>query len=551
MGNWDDGSPLGRSQATIEKSILDRLVPFDPKRFGAKGDGVTDDSAAFIACRDAYLASATVNAQGARTLRGRMTIPAGKYLITQPAALFDQGALSSAQTYGYHVTGADRSGTEIIFTPAAPGALCINPNMFLNTTFENVCFTGSNADAVFLSSISQGGFAQNYTFRNCMWLGTWNEGIQLGGNVNAGNNSEIVWDKCGIHGAYTGAFFHCGSGGAFQSQDQFVNFDFNACEIELYSGTFLRADYGGSIRVRGGSMIMINSGTLFDLRTGVHFGGIANLLVEGQRIELRNSNCKLIYSEWKAGVVQFVGCDMEPIAGVNWTTATFYGSNDSGVLVSWNGCKLMGHHEYQFDGNMWSAVGSKAIYRDCIIGQYDDLQDLIVSTALASTTSLGGAWLIEFAGCKGKNNYGTNGADHAHDVVMNWQQRKNAEVTRRSRSLKTRGGTLPSSSGGWGTTIDVWMPLRSIVTDVHCSRPAGGADAATAWSYTLQTTEATPTVLATIAPGTAYNLGWRVHVHDVWWLADVDAKRHLQLIAAGIASFDTLGLYVIDYLPGS
>lgn len=547
MSAWLDNTPTLRTASALERL----LTPYENVRnFGAVGDGVADDTAAFILCREAIKESAVIDS-GEYRFRKHMWVPNGIYKVTTAAALMDGSGLNSGVHYlGHRVIGQGRETAKIVFTPGSAGALCSNPDLFEHTTFEHISFYGGNSNAVFLSSLSQGNAAQNYTFRQCSWDGTWNEGIQLTGNASANNNSEVLFEKCAVGGGYAGAFFHSGLQG-FQAQDQFVNFDFNACELAPASGNLIQLDHGGSCRVRGGSLIMAGAGTLFDLNNGSHSEGATQLRVEGQRIELRTAAAsKLVDCDWKFGNVTFQDCTLM-VSAPTWTIARFYGSADSGPLVVWDNCRMAGQQEYQYDANSYLAPAGRAIYRNCVITQYDDMQDSVISTALASTTAIGGAWAVEFQGCTGKDNYGANGANRAYDVAVNWQTRQNAEVTRRSRALKNPLGVLPQSSGGYSATIEVWLPLNCVITDVNCSQVAVGADTATGWAYTLRTSEGSPTVLATISPGTQWKNGWSVHVHDIWFVANTDAKRHLVLTATSIASSSPTGLFVIDYLPGS
>jgi hypothetical protein len=220
--------------------------------FGAVGDGVTDDSAAFIACRTALAATQHVsawNTGGDNVGMAAMVIDPGEYLITQPEALLS-GA-GGARMGGWSIVGAGANITRIRFAPADPGtgtaALLLNNDKYKALFLSGITFVCSVANASFMESISSGG-ADNYYFERCGWVGSWRHGLRLTGS---NTNSEITFNKCSISGAFTAFLFSPAEGAG--GSDQFLDYDFNQCSAFLTSGSLVDIATGGNVNIWGGS----------------------------------------------------------------------------------------------------------------------------------------------------------------------------------------------------------------------------------------------------------------------------------------------------------
>lgn len=621
---WVHGPTAVEWDTLLDKSGA--MVNVKHPAFGARGDGVTDDSAAFVAAWTYILGRKVVDAEnGGYRLLDQLFVPAGKYLITTTEALFTTFGVSTDYINGYTIRGAGRDATRIVFTPASRASLLHNTDQLRLLHMEDMSFYGGNSNAIFLDSVANSGpgnSSQNFTFSRVLWAGTWYEGFQLEGGATANNNAEWTFDHCIAHGNYSrttadgaitaagpnltsataafttsdvgrtvavtgagaagavlyatvstyvsatavtldtnagttvsgaaltinGAFFHCGTTVGQTAQDQFLNYDFISCELELASGDALRFDYGGQVRVYGGSHIVNGNNRWAYLNTGTHSSGVTSFKGDGLRFELHGVS-KMLVSNWKHGQIEFNNCTTDGFAiASNQIAATVYGSADQGPNITYYNCTLTGTHEYQYDGNTWNAVMSRVTYKNCYFPQQTDLQSFVVNTALAGNAAAGGTSQVDFESCLGNSTYNSVGAGRAFDVSANWLIRQNGEARRMSRSLKNVAGFLPTI-GGWGTPIDVWLPLNCRITDVHFYMPATGTYNGTTWSYTL--VDANSVTIATCAPGTAWNLGFSVHVRDLWIVANTDAKRHLQLNALVVTESNTVSECIIDYLPGS
>jgi hypothetical protein len=324
--------------------------------FGAKGDGRTDDSAAFAAAY-AYAVS-RVDQHVGRTL---IEVPPGQYLVTRPGALLN-GDTPANPANGLRFVGGGKRITEIVFRPAqGPGSyLCSNDDTWANIAFEEMTFTSATPGASFFYSYSTGN-AQDYRFRDCEWGGEWTYGVALDGSDT---NSEMRWEACRIGGAYRKAFLYSGlsqRSGDPAAQDQFVNYWFTDMKVEYEWGNFLEFPYGGSVTCRGGSYIVTGtrpapdpvygtSSTFFRFPTAVHAASVQRFHAEDIRFELRDTEVVVIDSHWSSGTIRFNDCDDTANAFKSFSSslrAHRFDIGPKGPLIRYDSCQLVGTHEFR------------------------------------------------------------------------------------------------------------------------------------------------------------------------------------------------------------
>jgi hypothetical protein len=321
--------------------------------FGAKGDGHSDDSAAFAA---AYAhAVSRVSDHVGRTL---IEVPPGQYLVTRPGALLN-GDTPDDPANGLRFVGGGKRITEIVFQPAQAGSyLCSNTDTWANVAFEEMTFTSATPGASFFYSYSTGN-AQDYRFRDCEWLGEWTYGLALDGS---NTNSEMRWEACRVGGAYRKAFLYSGLSQRSKdpaAQDQFLNYWFTDMKVEYEWGNFLEFPYGGSITCRGGSYIVTGTrpapdpvygtlSTFFRLPTAAHAGSVQRFHAEDIRFEVRNPDVLVIDSHWSAGTIRFNDCDDTANAFEAFSASVQAHRIDvgpRGPLVRYDSCQLVGSHQ--------------------------------------------------------------------------------------------------------------------------------------------------------------------------------------------------------------
>ncbi|WP_182444612.1 glycosyl hydrolase family 28-related protein [Streptacidiphilus sp. PB12-B1b] len=379
----------------------DRAVVNVVADFGAKGDGRTDDSAAFAA---AYAhAVARVSDHVGRTL---IEVPPGQYLVTRPGALLDADTPDNPAN-GLRFVGGGKRITEIVFRPDRAGAyLCSNTDTWANVAFEEMTFTSATPGASFLYSYSTGN-AQDYRFRDCEWLGEWTYGLALDGS---NTNSEMRWEACRVGGAYRRAFLYSGLSQKSQdpaAQDQFLNYWFTDMKVEYEWGNFLEFPYGGSITCRGGSYIVTGTrpapdpvygtlSTFFRLPTAAHAASVQRFHAEDIRFEVRNPDVVVIDSHWSGGTIRFNDCDDTANAFKSFAPSVQAHRIDigpRGPLVRYDSCQLVGAHQFRTPAGAPSAQVVR--YDMCSFANQPQ-------TALTAATTGTGPGAVSFVDCLGR-----------------------------------------------------------------------------------------------------------------------------------------------------
>ncbi|GGO80126.1 glycosyl hydrolase family 28-related protein [Wenjunlia tyrosinilytica] len=351
------------------KSVVDVVADF-----GAKGDGRTDDSAAF---QKAYQhAAGRVWDHIGRTV---VDIPAGTYLIRNPGALLG-GTKGGLKANGLRFRGAGKRMTQIIFAPEkADGSyLCRNEDTWANLMFEQLGFRSGTPGASFFYSYSTGQ-AQDYRFTECEWTGEWEYGLALDGT---NTNSEMRWDACRVGGAYRKAFLYSGLSERSENdrqQDQFLNYWFNDMKVEYEWGNFLEFPYGGSITCRGGSYIVTGrrpaddkeygrTSTFFRFPRGSHYDAVQRFHAEDIRFEVRDPDVVVIDCAWNSGTVHFNDCDDTANAFKDFSDGARphrFNVGPRGPLVRYDSCQLVGRHQYRLQGPA-AAVPAVVRYDMCL-----------------------------------------------------------------------------------------------------------------------------------------------------------------------------------------
>lgn len=501
------------------------------KAHGAVGNGSTDDSTAFA---DAYAAAVAANqansgVSGEANLRGRVVIylPPGRYKLTADNAMM--AALSGSRIYGITYQGAGPGLTEILWQPASSGKqLFRNNDVWLGVNIKGITFLSNTSGSRWFYSTSSGG-AQNYLIEDCGWGGAWEYGIGLDGT---NNNSEFTFRRPWIDGTYSSAFLFIGMTAATSAQDQFVNYGFYDPSVFLDSGgTFIRADYGGAIRLFGGNYILDGTSLLYDLRTNTHGRAAESFIQVGGRIELRSSTSKVMDCKWGRGQVTFDTIDEESqvdVVSQTVTTHSYKPGNNDGPGVVYRNSKLSGRHEYGYSSNNFQRE-RRVLYDNC--ETHDEPHLFIVNTDEGSG-NVGGKVKAEFR----RHRTRLYEEFRVYDQITNWQTATLAEPQRRSATFRTAFGGLPSNSSPTVGAVDVWLPMGAVVTAVRFYKPAGGAATNTNWTYDVKTSEGSPTTLGQAAGGGSVQ--WTTGFNEVDtvnnFVCDSDAKRHLVLSTTNV-----------------
>jgi hypothetical protein len=314
-------------------------------------------------------------------------------------------------------------------------------------------------------------------------------------------------------------------------QDQFVNYGFYDPSVFLTSTTFIRADYGGAIRLFGGNYILSGTSLLYDLRTNTHSRAAESFLQQGGRIELRDDTCKTMSCAWGRGQVTFDTIDEESqvdVVSQTVTTHSYLPGNNDGPGVMYRNSKLSGRHEYGYSSNTFERE-RRVVYDTS--ETHDEPHNFIVNTDQGSG-NVGGYVKAEF------RNHRTRlyEKERVYDQVMNWQTAVTAEPHRRTATFRTAFGGLPSNSSPTVGNVELWLPMGAVVTAVRFYKPSGGAATNTNWTYDVKTSEGSPTTLGSAAG--AGSVQWTTGFNEVDtvnnFVCNSDAKRHLVLSTTNV-----------------
>ncbi|GAA3402049.1 glycosyl hydrolase family 28-related protein [Paenibacillus hodogayensis] len=504
---------------------------------GADPTGGADATAAFESAVTELLSKTTsrpdifgVNNEGNAVIE----LPPGTFVLNaDDPRLFSATAI---RTRGLVIKGAGRGVTKVLFKPANnDGYLFYNNDKWLHIHMEGITFIGDfTKNTNFMFSFSTGG-AQNYTFSMCDFI-DFNYGWKLQGN---NTNSEYSFYHCGFYGSWNKVVF----AEASNASDQFLNYNFFACQFEVTRGDFLHFEKGGNINIWGGSYIHTSAagGTFFKLYGGAHSYGVQRFLCIGARFETKYGAGKLIDCKWNDGNVSFISCDADAQAfqsgAESWMVAKFTSTNEKMPVISFDKCNLMGIHEYAYTGNSFKFPHNVS-YTNCQFAKKASPSDFILYTP-TGTSNTGGQPPITFHHCRG------NGDTRAviWNMVYGYNKASTAVLGRHIVSIKGPDGKFPANSG----FVDIELPLHAIVTKVTLYAPTGAVTESDSATFTVQTTETVPTVLAQAAPA-AHRDGFQVS-EEVMFVCDSDKKRKLQLVAgADVSNFNPLALCLIEYI---
>jgi hypothetical protein len=506
------------------------------KNYGAVGDGTTDDTAAFKAVRDVVKAAYRTNPEyaGAKITNIEVLIPAGDYLITEAQSLMDDGF--TTRTIGIKWVGAGYGATQIIYNPSVAGPLFYNNDALYEFGFENIWFQGKDAGSDLLYSNSAGG-AKSAKFVHCHFSGTWRYGVHL---VGTNTNSEFSFDNCRWDGSWT-AFLYTPATGA---SNQFLNYWFNNPVYWSNTSTMIDMRVGGHIKIVAGDFSGFDPDAetyLFKLGSDANNGdGVNSFNMYGCRFELKNDDAKFMYCDWDYGDITLVGCDFSSQAYVRTNTAPmakFVNINDHSPLIGFYNCQLIGVIDFTYYTNSWQKP-SRVLFDNCEFREAATFDAAFTFTAGAGTNH-GGKPVIRLRNCRCRNITGI-----AADADLNWQLNTAGATSKKVISMKQYGGTLPNATI---PTVDAVLPLNAVILSIRLYVPAGDVSEADAATFSVQTTEGTPTVLftKTIAD---FSAGVDENT-PMFYVLDTAEKAHIQLIAnANVATPSDLGYCLVEYI---
>ena len=276
---------------------------FGPMQCGAKGDGIIDDSAAFIAAiqfLNYVVPQFTRQGDG----QAEIYLPAGTYRLNQSAVLSN---LSVILRGGYKMRGAGRENT-VVWLDCTDGAtkyLYDNGGTLRmwGCTFEGITFAGGNdwhrrdASNATLGFTNLNAFAKGFKFSGPNWESAhhfidchfryFNQVVEWAGANNA--------DGC----KFTQCNFNRNLNLFAVNNPQSFGISCTDCYVEVGFGDFLKyapaTNGGGSFSWRGGDIIQVDDAGIDTYVVSIPSGnngpdiGNANITISQCHIELRNT----------------------------------------------------------------------------------------------------------------------------------------------------------------------------------------------------------------------------------------------------------------------
>ncbi len=509
------------------------------KDLGAKGDGKTDDSAAFAA-------AVSQAAKSSRALPFSLSpdpvgsvlidVPPGTYVIKKPKALLGNEK-APIKINGLRWRGAGNAITTIVFKPSSGGVMLQN-DLWQNLQFEGISFIADTKDCTFFLSKTTHN-AQRYCFQNCSWS-DFKYGVSLQGD---NNNSEFVFFDCHTSGIQSnGAFFYIGTA---DTSDQFVNYWFYGCTHWSTSAPFIDAAKGGQFQIYGLDASDFGSGLkapayLFRLRGAAHGLGVCQFTATGVRVEGKSKYAALIRSEWPQGQVTFRNVDYSSQSGsvsfgdiiqINY-------ANTDGPIYSFSDSTLAGRVYVTISVTDW-AHDHRIVFQNCDWLQRDSPTDVVHYGG--STVNAQAKPPVKFIGCRGgSGNPTTASGSNVWDATVGYRGQLTQTLEQRVVSLRAVNGVSAAEK------LTVNLPVGALVTAFEVMAAAHGVTSQSKPTWTLATSELSGNTVAAVTADAPMATGFRVLKQLAQpFLCSSDATAKLSVAVSGADQDDAAALVLI------
>jgi hypothetical protein len=529
--------------AGLTRALADRRYgrkrALDVREAGAVADGATNNGPAFLAALTAAKAAKrTLPFSLGADPYGTLTIalPPGDHVITDLGGLLGQEAMTG-KISGLRFVGAGKGITNVIFKPTAAGDLCVN-DYWQNLQFENIAFHAATAGCTFMHSYGNNG-AQRYTFINCTWNKFKYAFYLEGGN----NNSEYSFYGCATNNIEaTGAVMRIPSTGS----DQFLNYYFFGFTHTSSDAPIIDADMGGHFKFYGCDVSnwgagLTAPGQLFKLNGQAHALGTCSLRVDGLRCEAKNPDAGLLYSQWPYGNVTFTAVDWTSQAFAQTYNDIIYINyvNVDGPTYTFKDSYFVGGVNVAFQASDYLSR-HKIVFEDCQWRQRNRPTDVVTYAGQVGNDYHKPP--VEFVRCRGGSGdpFSANGAA-VWDATVGYTGDLLQALTPRCVSVRTNRG-MPNAS----SIVKVQLPVGALVTSFEALSPAGAVTEADGGTWTLATTEGSPTTVATATVAGAMSAGFdAATVLPVPFACDTDQRATLTVTPSNVTQANPGGLILI------
>ena len=282
--------------------------------------------------------------------------------------------------------------------------------------------------------------------------------------------------------------------------DQFLNFEVDSCSFiaGVKNNCMIDMGFGGSIILSGINDVSGWAPTvdtyLINLRAGI--GGTKSRGSQsfkcGQlRVEHLSDHALVLNSFWPGGVVSIDHYDGSSSYVSRTPTVQYFNfniANSSGPTVEISNSQIPGQIGISYGSNAYKFASNFLIRNSTLLQQ--DSSSLIVATATGGNT--GGFPSVIFRDIINNASSDNTGQTPAMDQNLGWNKAIGAIAQMRVFNLTGANSDLPGSNGH---TVPVSLPLGAALCELWFWKNAGSGNTG-AFQYTVQTMEASPTVIA-------------------------------------------------------
>jgi len=329
-----------------------------------------------------------------------------------------------------------------------------------------------------------------------------------------------------------------GTSVATWTSDQFLNYWWTGkSKFTSQGGAWINAGMGGSFSIRDAD-ISANSPSvatyLFNLLGATHSNGVCSFNVDKLRIEHSTNSSLLLHSQWPQGNVVFRNLDQSSQAGNRPITQNYVlvdRVNTAGAIIRFEDSQLLGTHTYTCNSSD-NLHQSKAIYDGCTLIDNPSVADFMLNSLIGNS---GGFVDAHFKNCRNTLSESIVGYREVVDSDPNAWQTAGGTAERHGFQMLSSSSDWPSAGGNFHIRI----PRLATIVQVTFIKRAGSGNSG-AFQYTLQTNEATPTVLAggastpmagaNAGTSTLVQTGSPAYVVNPYFFANTDLARELVLV---------------------
>jgi hypothetical protein len=335
---------------------------------------------------------------------------------------------------------------------------------------------------------------------------------------------------------------------ATNGSDQFVNFWWTKCKFWDAKNPWINSSFGGHFDIDDCDISNNQPSTntyIFNLLGQPNAAGVQQFKANALRIEHNTDFSLLMKSNWNAGNISFTNLDQSSQAASRNPTdvlCAFSFVNQPGPIVTFRDSQLSGVHNYVCNVSNFRYQNG-ALYEGCTLLNNSSAANFITVT---NNGNSGGFPRIRFRKCRNLNNANTIGYQEVVDSDLFWNISSGGQTEVQVISFVSANSDWPFSGG----QFQIRLPLNAMITRIRYWNPLGSS-AGGAYNYSIQTTEGTPTVLATISGSNASTPVPASAMVTVTpnFVMTTDAARTIQVIDTASRTGIFTGLYcLVDYI---